>query len=267
LPVNPDEILIFKLRGMKAKGVIQPEAHAPTPAPQPVSYEAQKVAKPVKIPEAVESVKAEPRGLFRRKPKTKEAKRKEIEEVEPQPYAEERKIEEVENLERSVETEYMPIENRKTSALYRRESGVPAALTGMIFLFNAFVFAYFIYPQSVFVIGYVQHIGINSFVNSTNYYYDVSLMNIGLVAFTALTGLLIVFRARGSHLMAGMIGSLVAFAATYQYLNSNANYFLIVSLISFIGIGSLVYSRMAAVSEATREIKPEEVAWPMPETF
>jgi hypothetical protein len=270
LPVNPDEILIFKLRGMKTKEITQPETLVPAPASSPVSLKTPEVVESAKIPETAEPVnkeKAEPRGFFKQKPKVKEAKKKKIEEVEAQPYIEERKIKEVENLERSVETEYMPIKNREVGLEYRKESGIPAALTGIIFIFNALVFAYFIYPQSVFVIGYVQHIGINGFVNSTNYYYDVSLMNIALVAFTVFSGLLMLARVRGSHLMGGMIGSLVTLAATYQYLNSNANYFLIVSIISFISIGSLVYSRMATVSEASREVAPEEVAWPMPETF
>jgi hypothetical protein len=261
LPVNLDEILIFKLRGIKAKEAKQPEAAAPAPAPSPVPFE---------IPVAVEPVKkekAEPRVLFRWKPKVKEAKREKVEEVEAQPYVEERKIKEVEKLEMNVESEYLPIEKREIGLPYKKESGIPAVITGIIFLFNAFVFAYFIYPQSVFVINYLQRIGIYGFLNSVNYNYDISILNIALAVFTFLTGLLMLARVRGSHLIGGMIGSLMTLAATYEYLNSNANYFFIVSVISFISIGSLVYSRTAAASESSREIAPEEKIWPMPETF
>ncbi|MGA3020358.1 MAG: hypothetical protein ABSD68_00190 [Candidatus Micrarchaeales archaeon] len=261
MPVNPDDILVFKLRGMKTKEVKQPEAPAPTPAPSHVSPE---------IPEATESMKkekAEPRGLFRRKPKVKEAKKEKIEEVEAQPYVEEHKIKEVENLERSVETEYMPVERGGIGVPHKKESGIPAAVTGIIFIFNALVFAYFIYPESLFVINYVQHIGIYSFINSVNFPYDIPIINMTLVALSFLSGLLMMIRIRGSHMIGGVIGSLMTLAVTYEYLNSNANYLFIVSIVSFISVGSLVYSRMASVSEASKEIAREDVAWPMPETF
>jgi hypothetical protein len=297
LPVNPDELLIFKLRGITSEK--KPQAPAPTPAPKPApvaaipipsvkqeitpipevkaekpkqtGWFAQKPkpapAAPVENAVSMEAKVAAPKpkaaGFFARKPR-EEKKEERIELPEPLPM-EEVKEKEMEALEVPAET--YELARRMSPQRPRKEIDVFAVFTGLLFIANALTFGYFIYPQSIFVISYIQKTGLMSFVLSWNYDYDTSVVNLMLMMLMIISGLLTITKSRISEFISGIVCACMVLAVTFEYLNSNATYLLLTSVVSFICIGALAYSRMSAVSMAEKEQAPEDISWPRIETF
>jgi hypothetical protein len=149
----------------------------------------------------------------------------------------------------------------------REASNFFSIFAGLLFIGNAILFGYFIYPQSLFIINYIGKTGIATFMLSWNYEYDISFINLLFMIFTAISGLLMIAKVRQSHFISGIIGASMILAVTFEYLNSGAAYLLMVSVSSFICIGALAYSRMSAVTQNERDEMPQNVVWPRIETF
>lgn len=288
MPVNPDEILIFKLRGITTgkKARLQEAAAAPVSAPAQAQAPEQ-----VRAAEEVQVTKPEPKApvLTAKKqvpakkakpspaPRPLEAaapKRNEVEapKVEPMKTEEEmmtpqeKKNMELEKLEEIANEQYGPV-GTAVQPTKREASNIFSIFAGILFIANAGLFGYFIYPQALFIIGYIAKTGLASFALSFNYDYGVALINLILLALAAICGLLLVARVKQSHFISGIVGASLVLCVTFEYLNSSTSYLLIVSVTSFICIIALAYSRMSAVVFTEREETPQEITWPRIETF
>jgi hypothetical protein len=292
LPVDPDEILIFKLRGIITEKKPQPTQTKPVPEqkPAPIAMP-EPVRKLEEVPVIVEAP-PKPAGLFARNPKplpqvpAKEIAAPEKAEVKKQPGFFARKpveqrtvvqpqkpapyVEKEEEEEKVLEVpaeEYMALPEGSLQKPRKRGPDMLSIITGLLFIGNAALLGYFIYPQSIFVMSYIEKTGLGTFFLSWNYDYDTSVINLVLMSLMALSGILKIANIKISEFIGGIVGACMVLVITFEYLNSNATYLLLTSVLSFICIGALAFSRMSSVSMTEREEAPEEITWPRLETF
>ncbi len=245
--VNPDDLLIFKLRE-KAKPL--PGAATPPAA-------AQATRPPETILERAGTA-AGPETANREATKAKEPAVKEV----------------------APETQYGGATEGKESAQFPATAGPEAGkeeginffsyVAGALFIASAIVFGYLVYPQSLFMIGYASKIGLFAFLASVNYAYGISIINVALVLLSAVSGVLMFARPEKAHRFSGVVSSLVILVVTFEYLNSNSGYlFVAVIIAAFFEIGILTYVSMALSSRAaeSEERRAEEMLWPRVETF
>ena len=327
MPVNPDEMLIFKLRGMKTKEKRQAAAkqvankqeetaaqvtqrvtedYSSIPTPEPENF-----AIPESVP-AVQPEEAATKEIYKVETKARHffwqraahVKKAEVQEGEalPEtpaapmisvkeakqagslfgrvakgektakqegatpPYVDESRMREVESLEERA-AGYAPLEGPLEPLTSEKQSNVFGIMTGFLFILNALVLAYFIFPQANFVLGYIAKTGVSTFLLSWNYDYGTTLINMILAVLTFAAGILMLARIGKGYSISGVICASMILAVSFEYLTSNATYLLLVSGMAFISIGTLAYSRMSSVSLSETEIAPEEVNWPRFETF
>ena len=234
--VNPDDLLIFKLRE-KAKQpaggdmpaaavqVLQPPEAAPVPetANRKAAPVIQKVEEPAPVVEAEPEVQG------------------------PVPF---------------------PAGVRSETA-EKKETNTSSYLAGALFVASAVIFGYIIYPQSLFMLGYISQVGLVPFLSAISYAYGITIMNLALVILSVIAGALMFARPEKAHSFSGIVSSLVILAVTFEYLNSNSEYLLTVVIIAFFEIGILAYVSMTASGRAAEieERRAEEMLWPRVETF
>ena len=259
MAVNPDDLLIFKLR--KTAGSRQAKEAAPAAAvPE---------ARPAAAQQKVRAPAAPPA------PPSKEAavRPEEVPKEAEQPRVGWQEREEGYVPEGRKEMPFPQTANAAAEASGTREH-IISYLAGAVFLASAAIFGYLIYTPSLFVISDIMKIGLDQFMNSIllnsiSYEYEISMLNIALVAFSALSGVLMFARPEKVHRFGGIVVALVILAVTYEYLNTNSGDLLIVMIAAFFEMGILVYASMAASNQAIEEneIRTEDIAWPRIEAF
>jgi hypothetical protein len=182
---------------------------------------------------------------------------------------EEKKLKE-EEIEQEISKYYIPIPDEFTIKKKLKEkillTHMLSRLAGVVMLVNSTVFAFFIYPQSMFIMNYMKEVGPSAFFNTLNYTYSTGFLDILLLVATFISGLIMLTKFNSSHIIAGFVSSVMLVAVTFEYLSSNANYLLGVSMLTFVGIGVLTFSRISAGS-IEEESLPTHISWPRPETF
>ena len=269
MTVNPDELLIFKMRGMVSvkKVEVVSEEEAPAPAPE-APLEAEMAARPA----AKEAKQRRP--LFAPRPKPAPKAPAPPPQLSPYESEESKKLRELELLERNVSLYANPPKGLEAEEAAARggveikvETNAFARVTGMLFLFNMAILGYFVYPQTPYLVNYVIDNGPSALLG-LSYEYSISLANLLLAVFCGLSGLLMIANRKGGHMLTGAVGSALLLMISYEYLNTGVVYLLIVNVVAFAGIVSLAYARMSAVSVMESEsISPQNVKWPGIETF
>jgi len=140
------------------------------------------------------------------------------------------------------------------------------AISSLFLLVNAAIMGYFIYPQAKFLVNYIGNVGFVGFLNSLTYSYGLSFINLLVVIFSALAGLMLFGKSNRWFYLSWAINAFILVIVSYEYLTMNSAYLLAVSLIALLTIGTLSYSRL---SKNTEEISApqEEINWPRVETF
>ena len=255
----------------------------PKPVPQPA--EKPKLTKPV------EAKERKPLFAFKPKPTQAPAPKKVIkapqaavamEEMAQQAtysQEDEQRMRELANLEQmaalyesppgGLEAEEM---EAKGTLQGKEVKNVFATIAGLLFVADAIVFGYFIFPQSAFVINYAVANGLSTLALSGNYTYGISFVNMVLALLLAVSGISMVVHAKLSHLVSGATGSIILLSVTFEYLNSNQVYLLLVSVFTFVSVAALAYARMSAVVEVEQEAPAatttmQDIDWPRLETF
>ncbi len=140
------------------------------------------------------------------------------------------------------------------------------AISSVFFLANATILGYFIYPQALFLIKYINNVGFVNFLNSLTYSYGISFINLILVVLGLFAGLILYAKNKKWFYISWVIDAFILIIVSYEYLTLNSSYLLAISVLAFINIGTLAYSRLSASTEVVSEIK-EEVNWPKVEIF
>ena len=140
------------------------------------------------------------------------------------------------------------------------------AISSVFFLANATILGYFIYPQALFLIKYINNVGFVNFLNSLTYSYGISFINLILVVLGLFAGLILYAKNKKWFYISWAIDAFILIIVSYEYLTLNSSYLLAISVLAFINIGTLAYSRLSASTEVVSEIK-EEVNWPKVEIF
>ncbi|MDE1873792.1 MAG: hypothetical protein KGI04_01580 [Candidatus Micrarchaeota archaeon] len=279
MTVNPDELLIFKMRGMAAKK--QPEGAKATEQAMQTKQKPEPEAKPKK-PMLTQKPKpsAAAKPAVREEPLIPMAPLPEEEEAEkPAFYSaeDERRMREVQELEQRVSLYSEPprgLEAEELEAMghaTKEETNAFSSVAGLLFVANALIFGYFILPQAGFVLGYIAQKGFSTLVLNWSYEYGTSFINLILALLSGVSGLLMLANIKRSHLICGATGSMMLLAVSFEYLTSSALYLLVVTFVTFIGVVALAYARMSAISVVEQEEEampmPAEVNWPKIETF
>jgi len=273
MPVDVNDINIFKARGMTAKPAKQqaPEEAVKQEAKPQVEAQAQP-AQPVKPQATKPTIVYKPSATVQEEKKTSEE-----ELVEKEIQEEVKKLEEEERLEREQEMEVGEGIEKNYEALAaggtapgakktKVKLGTFSAVAGATMIFDAALFAFFIYPQIGFLISYISTKGIMALLSNLNYSYGITLLNFVVLAAMGVVGVLMLARTGRVYMFAGGIATTLLILASFEYLSSNANYLAIVSVVTFISIGAIAYSRMSAVT-VEEEKEEEEIVWPRIETF
>jgi len=140
------------------------------------------------------------------------------------------------------------------------------AVSSFFLLVNAAIMGYFVYPQAKFLVNYIGSVGFVGFLNSLTYSYGLSFINLLVVIFSALAGLMLFGKSNRWFYLSWMINAFILIIVSYEYLTINSPYLLAVSLVAFLTVGTLSYSRL---SKSTEEIATahEQINWPRVETF
>lgn len=264
MPVDPDDLLIFKMRETK-----RPQPQRQKPAAQAARAKARPQPSADELREAVskkkeaERAKAEEErqkaGEISERVKEKEAEdaaRKEAEK-----YVAESRLLEVEKLEKELSGMGGTVAAEKPKNAFQ-----PIAVA--LFFIDAAVLAYFLVPQAGLLLDVLTKSGAGAISVAWSYGSTISLVNMLFVAATAFAGITLFARVRLSHLISGVTAGMLILASTFEYLNSNATYLLAISVLSFVGIAAVAYSNMSSVGELEKEEQlPEKVNWPRIETF
>jgi hypothetical protein len=287
LPVDPNDLLIFKMRGMKAKPrkearpsparIVKP-APQQRPQPEEVIAPAPAVVAPVQAAAQPQKARAKQQNLNLEAEQAAALEERSIK-VSKAPKEQIKPEEEISaslssrlygyTPEPEIREEPRAPEKTGKLAMFERRRNYFSSIAGLLFIINAAFFSYYIYPQSIFIVNYIHITGL-SFFNSYNYNYDSSLANLMLVVFSFLGGLLMFAKGEKTYLFNGIVTSFVILVVTFEYLSSPSTlYLLIVSALAFVGIGALAYSSMttANIAEEREEMTPEEIEWPSIETF
>jgi hypothetical protein len=140
-------------------------------------------------------------------------------------------------------------------------------MSSTFFLANSVLLAYFVYPQTTFILNYIQKVGFSSFLSALTYSYSISFINTLLIAFGVIGGLLVFGRKSRWFYISWSIAAGILLIVSYEYLTTNFYYLLAISVIAFINIGTLAYSRMSVATEKATEESIQEMKWARAETF
>ncbi|VVB77424.1 Uncharacterised protein [uncultured archaeon] len=264
MPVNPDDLLIFKLRAQAKPKNEVPAAAQVAPKPQEAAPAA---AAPSPVPERAE-LRARAEEIHAAETKEKGRARNV---TEPSPRGKippEELYGKADKLYGYVYEGEVPVLIPHGENVLRR-SNLFAYIAGLLFAIDAVAFGYYIYPQSVFVLNYFLKIGAQAFLVSLNYSYGLSIAYTLASVLGLLGGILMLLKPDKGHGLSGVTGSMLVLATTFEYLNTGKPYLLAVTAMAFLGIGVLTYVRMNSVAHTAEveEKRPEEVLWPGIETF
>lgn len=162
------------------------------------------------------------------------------------------------------------VDKTKASTSEKVSTAVLTYVTALLFIISAVVFIYYMYPQAVFLIDYSLKIGIANFFLRLNTTYDITALNLLLAVFGLLSAWFVLTETESGFILAGLVISTTPLILGYEYINSNVQYLLILSVLYFVDLGFLMLSRFSYIGKRyyTKVAEPEApVRWPVSETF
>lgn len=252
--VDPDDLLIFKLRG-KAKQA--PAAERPAVAVQAVKPPEPVRQQQASAPVAAAEINAGANQAVQQAPVAERVATSEV--------LTERRYTHIREDQAQVP---FPVTAKPETADREGVKGL-SYIAGTIFAISAVIFGYLIYPQSLFLMSYISKVGLLGFIGAINYDYGISAVNVALVALSAACGALMFASPDKAHKLSGIVSSAVILIATFEYLNSNSSNLIVVIVLAFFEIGILAYVSMTASSRSVEaeDLRPDEMLWPRAETF
>ncbi len=247
MPVDVNDIMIFKARGMTTQKQA-PQAEKPK---QPQQQPQPKFQAKSTSPKPQEEVTPQEKEL--------EIAREIEEEVREQ-------IERQKAEEAGIEvTASQPPSAPKPSKVALTTISLVA---GLILLFDAAAFGFFTFSQYSLLFSYMQKVGFFGFLNSANYAYGMSFLNFIMLLALAVSGVLMLLKLGRVYIASGSVAVAMLIISSFEYLNTNATYFAVIAVITLFSILAVVYSRISAVEIAEEmSSEQEEIVWPRIETF
>ncbi len=148
-----------------------------------------------------------------------------------------------------------------------RKANAFSYLSAMVLFSNAAILLYFTYPQTSYVIDTLFArglLGVGLLITN----YGIALLNTVLVLLGLIAATFIIRPSDRGFLISGMVIALMLMSLSFEYLNSNASYLLITTLISFANMVLLITSKATSLGRyPVEEEAPQNVAWPRIETF
>jgi hypothetical protein len=136
-----------------------------------------------------------------------------------------------------------------------------------LFLFvTSALMGYFVYPQAKFLLNYIESVGFAEFLNHLTYSYGLSFTNLIIAILGIFAGAMLLTKKSRWFYLSWAVDSFILVIASYEYLAVGSPYLLAISILSFITMGTLAYSRISKVAEEVVGTS-EEINWPRVETF
>ncbi|MGC8547649.1 MAG: hypothetical protein ACP5MC_01430 [Candidatus Micrarchaeia archaeon] len=263
MPVDVNDILIFKKRGMVQNTAQQPKAQ-PQAQPQ-VQEQAKPQTQQARPQFARQTIEKETKQQAKTRAEEEIEKARSIEEEVKKKLEEQELEEETEKLQAMAYEQKQNVEANPTVA----RTNTFALFAGILLILDASVLGAFSYSQYGLLLGEIEKTGL-AFIYSINYPYGVSFLNLLLLFAVAASGLLMLVKSERMYIPASTIAIILLVASAFEYISSNATYLAAVSVLTFLSIGALAYSRMSAIA-VEREIEEtkeeQEIVWPRIETF
>jgi hypothetical protein len=146
--------------------------------------------------------------------------------------------------------------------------GAFAIIAALLFIINSGVLAYFA-PGQIFFVGDKLLAGQFSILVATHSQaYYLELANFAVFVLGIISCFAILSKKSAGFFFGAVVAAVSAVIISYQYLNDSTYYLLGMSVIAFIEIVMLTFSRMSAGREIEEEeLNPMDIDWPRPEVF
>lgn len=146
--------------------------------------------------------------------------------------------------------------------------GAFAIIAALLFIINSGVLAYFA-PGQIFFVGDKLISGQFSILIATHSQaYYLELANFAVFILGIVSCFAILSKKNAGFFFGAIVAAGSAVIISYQYLNDSTYYLLGMSIIAFIEIVMLTFSRMSAGREIEEEeLNPMDIDWPRPEVF
>ncbi len=141
---------------------------------------------------------------------------------------------------------------------------------GAVFILNALLITYFVFPQLGYLAQYISQNGFLALLNGTGNYISIFL-DVLLVWFSFASGALLLLRSSSAYLAGTFTGATTLLLVSFEWLNTSVTFLLVITLISFVSIVVLAFSRMSSATVEKTVIENAqqtgEINWPRIETF
>ena len=146
--------------------------------------------------------------------------------------------------------------------------GAFAIIAAILFIVNSGVLAYFA-PGQIFFVGDKLLAGqFSIFIATNSQAYYLELANFAVFVLGIVSCFAILSKKNAGFFFGAIVAAVSAVIISYQYLNDSTYYLLGMSVIAFVEIVMLTFSRMSAGREIEEEeLNPMDIDWPRPEVF
>ena len=146
--------------------------------------------------------------------------------------------------------------------------GAFAIIAALLFIINSGVLAYFAPGQIFFVGGKLLAGQFSILIATHSQAYYLELANFAVFVLGIISCFAILSKKSAGFFFGAVVAAVSAVIISYQYLNDSTYYLLGMSVIAFIEIVMLTFSRMSAGREIEEEeLNPMDIDWPRPEVF
>lgn len=128
--------------------------------------------------------------------------------------------------------------------LYARYSSMSFISAGM-FMLVFVMFIYFASGQLVYILGYARLVGLPSFLSNLNYSYGSALLGFVLTALGLIAAVFIFIQSKRGFIFGLLTGLASTALFSYQFLDSGTIYMALISVIAFVALILLAYSKVS----------------------
>lgn len=259
MPVNPDEMLIFKLRAEQKK---QKSQQQPVQGP-PIIQQQQAT------PQQTEpgNVEKKPGDRWRPPSRIKDAgKVVSIRTTEPGTTPAGYRVGEIGRIQENIFEDTIMPERLRSMPVMKESISLLQIFAGLALLATAITFGYYVYPQLQYTATYLGSVGFLNFFATINLPYDFTMLNAFFILLTFIGGIRMFSKSQGRGSFGGVSCGLLIIVVLFEYLNSNAQYLLWILMLAFVSVGLVAYSKMSYEGAETEKML-SSLSWPVIEAF
>lgn len=138
--------------------------------------------------------------------------------------------------------------------------------SSLLFVANAALLSYFLYPQVEFLITYVSTSGTMGLVENLIVNYPLQTANASVIIFSAIAALLSLTKSTKTLFAALIVAGLSMALTSYEFVTTGSTYLVAATAISLVCVSTLAFSRMSSARalQESEQVSVQPVEWPTP---